>query len=213
MGVEIVKAAMVYGKSLSGNGYKVLVAMSMSALDKPINGRPASLYWGGWDALAVALGHENADRNSAGHNAVARAVRELRNGQHITPMVDAGRGTRQSYMVHPGGLRRSEQGEQNAHAAGEQSAHAKGEQNAHQRVSKTVPPRKEQGSSGLTHDTTPHEAASTTGSDVASEKPAEKKSGGVVGHAHVGAHDDDCQVCGCSKLNRVHSGFRPLRAV
>lgn len=142
------KAAVVYGNRLSGNAYKVLVAMSLSALDKPSNGRPASLYWGGWDALAIALGHEHADRNSAGHNAVARAVRELKSAGHITPMVDAGRGTRQSYMVHPGGLK----GERNAHASGEQSAHAKGEQNAPQRVSKTVPPRKEQGSTGLTQD-------------------------------------------------------------
>jgi hypothetical protein len=65
MGIEILKSSIVHGKTLSGNAYKVLVVMSLSALDKPSNGRPASLYWGGWDALAVALGHVNADRNSS----------------------------------------------------------------------------------------------------------------------------------------------------
>lgn len=214
MGVEIVKASIVYGRSLSGNGYKVLVAMSMSALDRPSNGRPAGLYWGGWDSLAVVLGYEDAERNSAGQNAVARAIRELKLGSHITPMLDAGRGTRQSYLVHPGGVDRGGKAEQNAHAEGEHFAQSKAEQNAPHRLSKMLPPRKEQGStSDLSQDITPHEAASTTGSSGASEQEAEKKLGRVENHAHVGGHDDDCAVCGCSKLNRVHSGFRPLRAV
>ena len=152
MGVEIVKAAVVYGKSLSGNAYKVLVCMSLSALDRPSNGRPASLYWGGWDALALALGYENADRQSSGENAVARAVRELKKGRHITPMTDAGRGTRQSYMVHPGGLQAPDSPEQNAQSIPEQSAQAKPEQNAQQSLSKTHRPRKEQGSEGLSKD-------------------------------------------------------------
>lgn len=146
------KAAVVYGSRLSGNAYKVLVAMSLSALDKPKEGRPASLYWGGWDALAITLGYDNADRGSAGHNAVARAVRELRKGRHVTPMNDARTGVRQSYMVHPGGLPGGGQGEQNAHAEGEQNAHTVREQNAHASVSKMLTPRKEQGSTGLNED-------------------------------------------------------------
>lgn len=145
MGIEIVKASVVYGKRLSGNAYKVLIAMSLSALDRPKEGRPASLYFGGWDALAVSLGYDDADRGTSGHNAVARAIRELRKERHISPMVDARRGWRQSYLVHPGGLDMAAKGEQNAHAECEQSAHAKGEQNAHTRVSKTLTPRKESG--------------------------------------------------------------------
>lgn len=193
MGVEIVKAAVVYGNRLSGNAYKVLVAMSLSALDKPSNGRPASLYWGGWDALAVVLGHENAERGSAGHNAVARAVRELRNGRHVSPMVDAGRGTRQSYLVHPGGIGGVEQGEQNAHAKGEQSAHAKGEQNAHVGVSKTLTPRKEQGSKGLNQDTSL--AVEPQPQDAPGDKPA---------HKFQGRPGNDCEECGRGYQNRVY---------
>tara|TARA_R100001244_G_scaffold6385_14_gene7537 strand:+ start:1263 stop:1889 length:627 start_codon:yes stop_codon:yes gene_type:complete len=196
MGVEIVKAAVVHGRSLSGNAHKALVAMSLSALDKPSNGRPASLYWGGWDALALALGYENADRNSAGHNAVARAVRELKKGKHITPMVDAGRGTRQSYLVHPGGIKAATQGEQNAHSGGEQSAHAKGEQNAHQRVSKTLPPRKEQGSTGLTQDISiAHEPQLQTARGEVESKPDP--------HGFRGRPGEDCERCGVSHLNRT----------
>lgn len=203
MGVEIVKAATVYGRALSGNAYKALVAMSLSALDKPSNGRPAGLYWGGWDALALALGYENASRNSAGHNAVARAVRELRAAKHVTPMVDAGRGTRQSYLVHPGGLHGDTQGEQNAHAGGEQNAHTKGEQNAQHSVSKTLPPRKEQGSKGLTQDTSPTVATSTTGSDAAKPEPH--------GFEKGESDPDECRVCGFTSLNLVHARHRPRR--
>lgn len=207
MGVEIVKAATVYGKRLSGNAYKVLVAMSLSALDKPSNGRPASLYWGGWDALAIALGHENADRNSAGHNAVARAIRELKKGRHITPMVDAGRGTRQSYLVHPGGLTGARKGEQNAHAECEQNAHAKGEQNAQQRVSKTVPPRKEQGSTGLSQDIEltqqPQPQTEANEADESSSK----------GHRFEGRPGEDCVRCGRSRLNRTAHPLHLLRGI
>lgn len=203
MGVEIVKAAVVYGKSLSGNAYKVLVAMSLSALDKPSNGRPASLYWGGWDALAIALGYDNADRRSSGENAVARAVRELKYGHHITPMVDAGRGTRQSYLVHPGGIKGSGQPEQNAQPIPEQSAQAKPEQNAQQRVSKTLRPRKEQGSTGLNSDIDlirrpePQEAALDAAADEMSRP-----------HKFQGNPGSDCLRCdGAYQNRRLH----PLR--
>ena len=146
MGIEIVKASVVYGKRLSGNAYKVLIAMSLSALDKPKEGRPASLYFGGWGALAVALGYDDAtahDRNSAGHKAVKRAVKELRDAAHISPMLDACRGTRQSYFVHPGGLTK---GDQNDPVKGGQFDPVKGDQNSPQRGTKMVPPRKDSGS-------------------------------------------------------------------
>lgn len=104
MGVEIVKAAVVCGRSLSGNAFKALVTMSLQALDKPKDGRPAGLYFGGWGALQTALGYDEGGPESAGHTAVKRAIRELRNGKHITPMVTASKGTRQSYLVHPGGI-------------------------------------------------------------------------------------------------------------
>lgn len=106
MGVEIVKAVAGHPDTsrLSGNAFKVLVAMALMALDKPKDGRPAGLYFGGWGALQTALGYEEGGPGTAGHTAVKRAVRELKDGKHVTPMVTAVRGTRQCYLVHPGGL-------------------------------------------------------------------------------------------------------------
>lgn len=145
MGIEIVKASVVQGKRLSGNAYKVLIGMSLTALDRPKEGRPACLYFGGWGSLAVILGYDEEaanDRNSAGHKAVKRAIRELRDGSHITPMQEACRGTRQSYFLHPGGLGK---GDQSDPVKGDQIDPVKGDQKGPQRGTKRVPPRKELG--------------------------------------------------------------------
>lgn len=206
MGIEIVKASVVYSKRLSGNAYKVLIAMSLSALDKPKEGRPASLYFGGWDALAISLGYDDAERGSTGHNAVARAIRELRKARHISPMVDARRGYRQSYLVHPGGINTGGKGEQNAHAEGEQSAHARGEQNAHTRVSKMLTPRKDTGSDGeLTQDISlTHVPESLTAREDVSRE--------IDPHRFEGSpHAGDCLACDRPYLDRKAHPLRLLR--
>ena len=197
MGVEIVKAAMVHGKRLSGNAYKVLVTMSMSALDKPKDGHPASLYFGGWGALALALGYDPEaanDRNSAGHKAVKRAVRELREGVHISPMLTAARGTRQSYFVHPGGFGKGDQG---GPVKGDQIDPVKGDQNGPQRGTKTVPPRKEQGS---TKDKTQdiHLPSATELQTAREDEGTEIDPHKFQGNPAAG----DCLLCDKSHLNR-----------
>lgn len=195
------KAATVYGKRLSGNAYKVLVAMSLSALDKPSNGRPASLYWGGWDALAIALGHEDAQRNGQGHKAVKRAMRELRDAGHISPMLTAARGTRQSYFVHPGGLNK---GAQDGPVKGAQSDPVKGAQNYPQSGPEMGPPRKEQGSTGLNQDSITHPTTSTT--DRAHD--ADEK---TSPHKFQGKSGDDCAACGLGYSNRSAHPLHMIR--
>lgn len=154
------KAAAVCGRSLSGNAYKVLIAMSLQALDKPKDGRPAGLYFGGWGALQAALGYEEGGPKSAGHTAVKRAVRELRDAKHITPMVVAARGSRQSYLVHPGGIGMGvttdpqpagERGSPSDPKRGSEQT-LKGGQIRPERGSLSDPPRKEQEGRGLTQD-------------------------------------------------------------
>lgn len=154
------KAAVVYGSRLSGNAYKVLICMSLQALDRPKEGRPASLYFGGWGVLQAALGYDEGGPKSAGHTAVKRAVRELRDGKHITPMVTAARGNRQSYLVHPGGIGKGvatdpqspeERGSLGDPKRGSDQT-LKGGQIRPERGSPSDPPRKEQGSTGLNED-------------------------------------------------------------
>ena len=205
MGVEIVKAAMVHGKRLSGNAYKVLVTMSMSALDKPKDGRPASLYWGGWDALAVALGYDGAERNSSGHVVVKRAIKELREAEHITPMNAVRKGTAQTYMVHPGGLPK---GEQSVPATREQNVPAGGEQSVPTRGNKTFPPRKDSGSSeDLSQDI---HLPSATELQIARED--EKRNEEMGPHKFQGQPaEGDCLACGLAYLNRKAHPLHLLR--
>lgn len=206
MGIEIVKASIVHGKRLSGNAYKVLVVMAMSALDKPKDGRPASLYWGGWDALAVALGYDDAARGSAGHNAVARAVRELKKARHVTGMGEARTGSRQSYLVHPGGLNPSGQGEQSAHAQGEQNAHTLREQNAHVRVSKTLTPRTHKEVGGLSEDIS---IASVTAPQTGAGETSNEE---IRPHKFKGEPArDECLACGLHYQNRKAHPIHLLR--
>lgn len=190
MGIELVKASMHYGRRLSGNAYKALLTMSMSALDKPNSeGRPAAVYFGGWDALAVALGHEDAARNTAGHKAVKRAVRELRDGDFISPNVTACRGSRQSYSVHPGGPTK---GAQNDPVMRGQNDPVKGAQNDPQSGVKMTPPRKDVGVTGLISDSITHPRAQVTPARTEAPEP----------HGFKGRPGDDCETCGLSHLDR-----------
>jgi len=216
MGIEIVKAAAVYGRRLSGNAYKVLIAMSLQSLDRPKDGRPASLYFGGWGALQAALGYDEGGPKSAGHTAVKRAVRELRDGKHITPMVTAARGNRQSYLVHPGGIGKGvtsdpqsteERGSLSDPKRGSDQT-LKGGQIPTERGSLSDPPRKEQEGQGLTQDIDlirrpePQEAALDAAADEMRVPP----------HKFNGNPGADCLTCDGAYADRRRHPLHLLRA-
>lgn len=224
MGVELVKQVVGHPSTsrLSGNAYKALVSMALQALDKPKDGRPACLYFGGWQSLMVALGYEPDGPESAAHTAVKRAVKELKDGKHISPMLTAVRGTRQSYLIHPGGLGKGVTSDPQATTdSGSLSDPKRGSSSDPKRGSVGDPNGghsathlgRTKDEEGLTQDITSTRATSTTGSDVA-DKNADDEKLRVEVHGHIGGPDDDCSECGLSRLNRVHCGIRPrLRAV
>lgn len=190
MGIELVKASMHYGRRLSGNAYKALLTMSMSALDKPnAEGRPAAVYFGGWDSIAVALGHEDATRNSTGAVLVKRALKELREGGFVTPMGTAHKGSRQAYSVHPSG---PPKGEQKVPVKGEQVVPVKREQKVPHSGNKEFPPRKDLGGTGLISDSITHPRAQVTPARTEAPEP----------HGFKGRPGDDCETCGLSHLDR-----------
>lgn len=65
-------------KDMPASARAVLLYMAGVTLDVDSDSTPAGHYYGGWDRLARTLGHPNADHNTAGERAVARALRELR---------------------------------------------------------------------------------------------------------------------------------------
>ena len=209
MGIEIVKAVAGNPSTsrLSGNAYKVLVAMALHSLDKPKDGRPAGLYFAGWAPLQLALGYEAGGVDSAAHTAVKRAVRELKNGNHITPMVVAARGTRQSYLVHPGGIGKGV-------TSDPQPEEERGSPSDPKRGSPSDPnggrPATHLGhieeGRGLTKDEIPTAAASTT--DRSCDEEEQPK-----GHRFRGNPGDDCGQCGMGYANRrVHPIHLAARA-
>lgn len=207
MGIEIVKASIVYAGRLSGNAYKVLIAMSLTALDKPKEGHPASLYYGGWGALAIVLGYDAEaanDRNSAAHKAVKRAVKELRDRQHVSPMLEACRGTRQSYFVHPGGLKK---GDQNDPVKGDRFDPVKGDHFGPQRGTKMVPPRKD---SGQTEDL-PQDISISSATEVQTAREDEKRDE-IRPHKFDGNPlAGDCLTCDRPNIDRKAHPLRLLR--
>lgn len=214
MGVEIVKAVAGHPATskLSGNAFKVLVAMALQALDKPKDGRPAGLYFGGWGALQTALGYDEDDQE-AGHTAVKRAVRELKDGRHITPMVTAVRGTRQSYLVHPGGLEQGvktdpqtpgERGSSSDPKRGSLSDPKRGsESDPNGGHSATLLGHIEEGrgltkDEQLTSETQPQTVPSNRRPDIAA-------------HKFQGRPGEDCDECGCAYGNRRAHPLHLLR--
>lgn len=202
------KAAVVYGRSLSGNAYKVLVAMSLQALDKPKDGRPAGLYFGGWAALQNALGYEEGGPDTKGHTAVKRAVRELRDRGHVTPMVTAAKGNRQSYLVHPGGLKGVSTDPQSPKERGSEQTLNGGLSRPQKGVStdplrgseQTLLGRTEEGR-GLTQDIS-----------LAQEpQPQTAQPGAESGHKFQGRPGDDCDECGRAYGNRTAHPLYLLR--
>lgn len=101
MGIELVKLVSLHGASLSGNAFKVLNRMAMTALDSPKDGRPDRLYFNGWEPLAMALGYADGDvsHGSPGFQSVKRALATLRKEGFVEPLGEARTGTRQTYRV------------------------------------------------------------------------------------------------------------------
>lgn len=107
MGIELAKIVAARLGSLSGPAYKVLIYMSLVALDQPnAKGQPARLYFAGRGPLALALGYETEvvdgeERLSpAAVTAVKRALRELRQRGLISDAQRARTGTRQAYRLN-----------------------------------------------------------------------------------------------------------------
>ncbi|NPC96613.1 hypothetical protein [Nocardioides sp. zg-DK7169] len=110
MGIELMKIVVHRHGRLPGNAYKVLMAMAQTALDRPVDGKPARLYFGGWEPLARALGHEVPleDKSDPGVTArrdqlqeyVRRAVSQLAREGVFERLVEHPRhGDRQVYKL------------------------------------------------------------------------------------------------------------------
>ena len=110
MGVELAGLVSAKWGHLPAGPFKLLVRMAITSLDKPNSkGQPASVYWGGWIDLAIALGRDTPDED--GTPEIARRRKIIRDEviRHTTALTKAGaikpavdnpvRGTRQTWIL------------------------------------------------------------------------------------------------------------------
>lgn len=76
MGAELVGQVLAHWTHVSDRAFRVLVRMALTALDKPNKGRPAAVYHGGRELLAMSLRSEKGT-NETRYRAVKRALSEL----------------------------------------------------------------------------------------------------------------------------------------
>lgn len=153
MGFELMQLAMVHGSRLPGRPYKVLLRMSWQALDRDQGDRPARLYFGGWEPLALAMGFEvpkdDAVRLDTIKRNVKRAVRELVDAELIEAVGGRpGFGTRQTYRIlldlAGGSLRPPNRGADSTPHEGATLTPQQGGQNTPPWGVDLTPPRKEE---------------------------------------------------------------------
>jgi hypothetical protein len=76
MGANLVTQVLAHWSDLSDRAFRVLIRMAVTALDNPSNGRPAAVYHGGRELLAMSLRSEKGTMRTR-YRAVAKAVAEL----------------------------------------------------------------------------------------------------------------------------------------
>jgi hypothetical protein len=197
VGIDLVKyvVARCGRLKLSGNAYKVLVAMAATALDQPNSkGQPARLYYAGWEPLALALGFDPQENPRKAKEAVRRAIKELREAGLVCVVGGHARtGNRQSYRLDLDAvaavswapdldLRTPDLGDQEGPQVGGNRAPNLGAPRTHIGPSEDLP-----------QDSLPPVAASATGHARAE----------VEQHAFVGNPGDDCESCGLGYANRL----------
>ena len=110
MGATLAKIVSTRWAALPGREFKVLTRMALTALDQPSpKGRPASVYYDGWEPLAQALNREvpaddgTPETTRIRHhqcNEVARVTSALiRRGAVKQPVDKARRGHQQSWIL------------------------------------------------------------------------------------------------------------------
>lgn len=112
MGYQIANAVSVQWAHLPERQFKVLMRMALMALDRPNDkGKPARIYHGGWEVLALALNRDVPDEDDPDPVARRRRARLCREVTEVTsalvtagavkPSEQARRGHQQSWLLLP----------------------------------------------------------------------------------------------------------------
>jgi hypothetical protein len=126
MGATLVAQVLTHWTDLSDPAFRVLVRMAVTALDAPNNGRPAAVYHGGRELLAMSL-RSGTGTPRTRYRSVAKAVGELTEAGAIEHLATGWAGQNAVYRLSLGRARsvvpHDEMGGPTAHPEGGPTAH------------------------------------------------------------------------------------------
>jgi hypothetical protein len=102
MGANLVTQVLAHWTHVSDRAFRVLVRMAVTALDKPKDGKPANIYHGGRELLAMSLRSEKGSLDTR-HRSVKRAVAELSEAGAIQHLRSGWAGQNAVYRLTLGG--------------------------------------------------------------------------------------------------------------
>jgi hypothetical protein len=98
MGAELVSLALAHWTHVSDRAFRVLMRMALTAMDKPAKGRPAAVYHGGRELLAMTLRSDKGTAETR-YRAVKRALAELADEGAIQHLQTGWAGQRAVYRL------------------------------------------------------------------------------------------------------------------
>jgi hypothetical protein len=112
MGIQLANVVSVSWAHLPERQFKILMRMALTALDSPNGkGQPARVYFGGWEALSLALARDVPDEDDPRDEAKRRRRRLCREVSEVTsalvtagaikPQETARRGHQQTWKLTP----------------------------------------------------------------------------------------------------------------
>jgi hypothetical protein len=140
VGAELVSLALAHWTHVSDRAFRVLIRMSLTALDKPNKGRPAAVYHGGRELLAMTLRSKKGTVRTQ-NRMVQEALAELSEQGAIRHLQSGWAGQKAVYRLT---LDPVSKGVPHAHPVGGPTAHPMGVPTGTKRVCPTHTPRNQE---------------------------------------------------------------------
>jgi hypothetical protein len=143
MGATLVTQVLSYWTDVSDPAFRILVRMAVTALDTPSNGKPACVYHGGRELLAMTFRSQKGSERTR-NRAVAKAISELTQVGAIEHLATGWAGQRAVYKLTLDRAEAARMGGPTDHPQGGPTDHPMGGLSATKRVVSQTTPRNHQ---------------------------------------------------------------------
>lgn len=140
MGATLVTQVLAYWTDVSDPAFRILVRMAVTALDTPVNGKPACIYHAGRELLAMSFRSQKGTARTR-NRAVAKAIAELTEAGAIEHLLTGWAGQRAVYKLTLDRAEKAGMGGLTDHPVGGPTNHPMGGLSATKRVVPQTTPR------------------------------------------------------------------------